>query len=427
MDISLRDLAGLFATADMEAAVTSLAAALDQASDIETLAALAETAIDAIEDPINEIESSLGSIVDGTNLPAMHPLATAAAAALTTLGVLVEINDSFDDAELLEKAGAVIEQAAAISATIGASRRRRLDDASIDSAVEAAEAFVQQASQLSNQLAGAIDEEVIRLLVNAVGSATKTVADAISNSTTVDVAALASAATTAADQIAQLENLAGDPAGNEESILALAASVADTAKLVAAALPAGSEAADALSTATAAVEATTAEASDLWAKNQQAGAILLTVEDLEVVTGVVDAASPPPLPTIASPPPAELSAGESAITSEEEDQGWIAAPVVVGFLFLLLVSFCCYAHIFYPGRVLTWLRLKTTHSNMAVPIFYMNKEVRDAMRADLRASAAKEHTEQAAFDKADDIVAEQTERLPGGDIEAGSASAAEKI
>ena len=165
--------------------------------------------------------------------------------------------------------------------------------------------------------------------------------------------------------------------------------------------------------------------------------LTLDVSDPVLDTGLAVAPSPPPTPsppppadpTIASPPPpADLGDGEGDnLTLEDEDQGWIAAPVILGLLLFFPVCICFYAHCKYPGKELTWFKLKTTHSNMAIPFLYMNKEVRDAMQADLRASVKTPLSEQEAeIDKAAETMAEDT-LAPGGvepeitlDLEAGA-------
>ena len=116
-----------------------------------------------------------------------------------------------------------------------------------------------------------------------------------------------------------------------------------------------------------------------------------------VVDGIFTAPSPPPSPS--PPPPSTPTLGdaggdegtdtvaegtESAITTSSTDNSWVAAVVVCLFLFVCVpLGIAVYARSNYPGREGAWWRLKTTHSNVAMPLRYINAEVRADMQAQL--------------------------------------------
>ena len=87
--------------------------------------------------------------------------------------------------------------------------------------------------------------------------------------------------------------------------------------------------------------------------------------------------------------------------SATEQQGWIAAVLVVGWLVLLPLLLVVYVSIrFGRTKVCLWFRFHMSHTNAKFRALYLPKEVRDVMAATLYdGRAAVAHADEDDTDK----------------------------
>ena len=192
-----------------------------------------------------------------------------------------------------------------------------------------------------------------------------------------------SALANVSNQIHSLGN-ATEGSGNAANVIEIAGKIAAAAGRVASELPANSEDAaglmEAVKTAKGAVAASDAllgAAAFVESKEWEAVTTTAAVPpSFEGTTlGQFPPSSPRPAPPAAPPPPGPPRlepAGEDGNTVAEVDGPLVAIIVMLNVLFLLLVVLPVgYALHTYPGKASTWLRLKTTHSNVRSSPYYL--------------------------------------------------------
>jgi hypothetical protein len=104
------------------------------------------------------------------------------------------------------------------------------------------------------------------------------------------------------------------------------------------------------------------------------------VEYSSVTTAQAADASPPPAPR----PKALKELGESNVEVKNEDAYWAFLPVG---LLMFPLGIYAYARTRYgAGKTCKWLRWKFSHTNPVTPLFYLPKDVRERMRAELNSS-----------------------------------------
>ena len=404
------ELSGLMATL---ASALTVERANGLALDVSELRSAAEAVLGLVNDQTLDDDGD-----DAVDLPTLVTQATAAVATLAALDTLV--NDASDDAQVIDKAAELLAAASAATSAAGGSA------AALNDAVAALTTNLAEANRVSNQQA-ALSLGSLAVLVDAVLAAATEVLEAVKDE--VAVLALANAqdevnrrrlrkislatVTKAAKDEAEGRRLQTDPyatvkpeamlaalanisnqihslgnatedSGNEATVIEIAKEIAAAAERVATELPANSEDAaglmEALNSAKDAVAASDAllgaaafVVSKDWETVTTTAAVTPSVESTTL--GQDPPSSPPPAPPAAPPPPGPPRlepAGEDGNTVAEVDGPLVAIIVMLNVLFLLLVVLPVgYALHTYPGKASTWLRLKTTHSNVRSSPYYL--------------------------------------------------------